>query len=396
MRPISPPAYAPAAVAAPRPTWPRISYGRAAAVFGLVTLVGLLRFLYEYLEYVAVGVAADPVRPLIAELSGAWGAGLLLVPTIFWARRFPLDRPGWLARVPAHLLGAAVFAAAHTSFMWGFRAAAFPVLGLGAYDYGRMPVRYAMEAPQQLVVYAAFLTFTYLLDRYLASRERELRASQLEARLARAQLETLRTQLNPHFLFNALNTVSSVMYDDVRRADTVLSRLAELLRRTMRTSGEQQVPLAEELEVLEMYLDVMRARFGDRLQVEIAADDEARRALVPSLLLQPLVENAIRHGEPPPPRPAQIAVRASREGERVAIEVRDNGPGIRGDWRALLGRGIGLSNTVERLAHLYGDGHRIELDDAEGGGLVVRIEIPFAASAVSVQAAPGREPAWSA
>lgn len=354
----------------------RGTYRWALTVFSLTTGIGLLLFLYKYLGFVVDGAEIHPLRPLIEELTGAWGAGLLLTPIIYIARRFPLDRPGWSRRLPAHALGAAGFAVAHTSVMWAARAMLFPLVGFGAYDYGLMPVRYAMEAPQQLVLYGLVVAFTHLFDRHHAGRERELRASQLEAQLARAQLHNLQAQLHPHFLFNALNAISSVMYENVPAADQLLTRLAELLRRALQATRTQEVPLREELELLELYLDLMRARFGERLSVEIEVAAEARDALVPALLLQPLVENATVHGVPLPPTPARIEIRGWREGEMLVLEVEDNGNGLADPEQPLLGRGVGLTNTAERLRGLYGTAGRLTWRNAETGGLIVAMRLP--------------------
>lgn len=346
--------------------------------FGLATAVGLMLFLYRFLDFVARGNPVSPLEPLIEEMTGAWAAVLLLPLVVALVRRWPLDRPGGWRRLPAYLVSAIAFGGVHTTLMWGSRATLFPLVGLGEYDYGRMPVRYAMELPNQLILFAAAVIATLLVDRRRAARERERRIGQLETQLARARLDTLRTQLHPHFLFNALNTISSTMYEDVRSADTMLSRLAELLRRAIREPEAQEVPLAHELETIELYLAIMKARFQDRLEVAIDVEPAIRSALVPSLLLQPLVENAIEHGAPPEAAdPVRVEIRGQRAGDRLRLSVRDWGPGAGGGVDFLEGGGVGLANTVERLAGLYGRDHRFDLADAPDGGLMVRIEIPY-------------------
>jgi len=353
-----------------RAYWP---YG-----LGIGTAVGLLNFAYFYLDDVTRGVDDSILEPFIEEMTAAYGVALLL-PLIVWlAFRFPMDRPGRLARTPAHLLGLAVFSAAHTFWNWGTRVAIFPLAGLGAYDYGAMPVRFFMELPSDFIIYALTMTITYLVAHYRQAQAQRVAFSRLETRLARAQLDNLRAQLQPHFLFNTLNTVSSVMYDDPAAADAVLTRLSDLLRRTMDGgAAAQEVPLARELEALEMYLDIMRARFGDRLQLSLEVDPEARAALVPSLLLQPLVENALRHGEPAPPTPARISIAARRDGDRLAIDITDNGPGFDDPEAARSGGGIGLPNTIARLSQLYGEAASLEADNPPAGGARVRVCIPL-------------------
>ncbi|HEX7090095.1 MAG TPA: sensor histidine kinase [Longimicrobiales bacterium] len=349
--------------------------GSYIAGFALATAVGLLRTGYVYLEHVTVGRTTSPLAPLIEELGAAWAAAAFFPVIIVLARRFPLDRRGWARNVPAQVGGALAFAIYHTTTMWATRAALFPLAGLGAYDYGRMPIRYAMEFPQQLITFSLVVALTHLYDRQRAAQERDLRISRLETQLVRARLDALRMQLNPHFLFNTLNTVSSVMYEDLAAADDVLARLGELLRRTMRGAEGQEVPLREELETLDLYVGIMRARFRDRLDVRIDADPAALRSLVPSMLLQPLVENAIEHGgRSDVDNRLAVAVSARAVGPVLRIEVRDTGPGA-GDAEPR--HGIGLGNTAERLAKLYGTEHRIATETMAGGGFRVTIEIPL-------------------
>jgi two-component system, LytTR family, sensor kinase len=346
--------------------------------FALAIAVGLLLSRYLYPQHVASGRTASPLGPLIEELGAAWAAAAVVPAIIGLARRFPLDRRGWVRRIPAHVAGALAFAAYHTSAMWATRSALYPLAGLGNYDYGRMPVRYLMELPQQVIIFAIVVALTHLYDRHRAAQRRELRISQLETELVRARLDTLRMQLNPHFLFNTLNTVSSVMYDSLDAADEVLTRLGELLRRSIREEEGHEVSLRDELETLDLYLGIMRARFGDRLDVRTDIAAPALDALVPAMFLQPLVENAIEHGTDADGGILMIAVTASVANDALRIEVLDSGRGT-GDRE--LRRGIGLGNTVERLGKLYGAAHRIDAGSMSGGGFSVRLEIPFRVAA---------------
>ena len=355
------------------------------AAFAVATLLGLLSFAYYWLDDVARGYPTPALEPLVEEVTGAWGAVLLAPLGIRVARRYPPTR---YAHLPVHLGALLALSAAATTWNWVVRSLLFPPLGLGRYDYGRMPLRYLMELPKGAILYVVVLAFVVLLDRYRAARERELRVAHLEAGLARAQLQNLSAQLQPHFLFNALNAISSTMYDDVERADRMMASLSELLRASLRASTAQQITLAEELQVLERYLELMRARFGERLRVEVDAGGGIGGARVPAMLLQPVVENALQHGAPPPPRPACVTVRARRVDDALVIEVRDNGPGLRGG--PPVGRGVGLTNTADRLRALYGEAQSLAFEPAPGGGLVVRMTMPYA----EVAAQP-REEAWS-
>ena len=354
------------------------------AAFAVTTTVGLLSFAYYWLDDLTRASGTPALGTLIEEVTGAWGALLLAPFGIRLARRYP---PRLHASMLAHAGGLLALSAAGTTWNWGVRSLLFPLAGLGAYDYGRMPLRYLMELPKAAILYVLMLVFVTLMDRHRAGREREVRVATLEASLARAQLQNLHAQLQPHFLFNALNTISSVMYDDVPRADRMMSSLSELLRASLRASQAQQIALAEELAVLDRYLELMRARFGDRLVVGVSVDAGLERALVPAMILQPVVENAMQHGAPPPPEPARIGIRAWRAGGRLALEVRDNGPGLAGDP---LGRGVGLTNTADRLRALYGDAQTLAFENGAEGGLAVRMTMP-------VREAPTAavEEAWS-
>jgi len=202
-----------------------------------------------------------------------------------------------------------------------------------------------------------------------------VRALELEKRLAQAKLQALQMQLNPHFLFNTLHSISSLMHKDVEAADTMITRLGDLLRAALAGAETQEVPLREELTLLELYLAVEQVRFGSRLSVKIDVAPDALEAQVPNLILQPLVENAIRHGIEPRARPGRIELRARRENGALTVVVSDDGAGLIGN--AQIKEGIGLSNTRARLRELYGANHRFELLRSEQGGVRVEINLPF-------------------
>jgi LytS/YehU family sensor histidine kinase len=214
---------------------------------------------------------------------------------------------------------------------------------------------------------------SHALDYYGKYRERELRAAQLESGLTRAHLQLLKSQLHPHFLFNTLNAISSLIHTDVESADRVIARLGDLLRLALDDFGAQEAPLARELEVVRSYLEIEQARLGPRLKVRVHADPDVGEALTPTFLLQPLVENAIRHGVAPRAGPGRVDVRAWREHDRLCLEVRDDGPGISPEP----GRGVGLSNTRARLQHLYGVEQRLDVRNDPCGGCVATVTMPF-------------------
>lgn len=345
-----------------------------AAILGVSVVSGFLHFGYKYLD-VLVRAGTEPVHmKLTEELTGSIGAGLL-VPAIFWlARRV---RGYGIVAVLTHVGAAFGLSAAHTTWNWATRELVFRLLGHGPYDYGIIRLRYLMELPNDLVWYSIFLTIAILFEHYRVSRDREVRLAELEAEMSKVRLQALEARLHPHFLFNALNTISAVMYENVDEADRVLSRLGEFLRRTLRDDGVAEVPLREELETLELYLDIVRARFGDRLQVTVDADGDTKDAAIPPLVLQPLVENAIKHGDPGPGVDARVTVSARRNNGSVMIEVEDNGPGLSGSVEQALSGGIGLSTTQRRLERLYGATATLVLLPSASGGLRVQLAIPF-------------------
>ena len=363
---------------------------------GAVGLFGLLLFLYHYLAALAVREPRTPLAPFIEELTGAFVGGLVFFPIRWLVRRLPLTARDWPRRVPIYLLALVVFGVASTTLMWGLRSVLFPLAGLGRYDYGVMPLRYLMELPLQVIWIGILVAALHGFAALDAARAREIRAARLESSLARSQLRNLRLQLQPHFLFNALHTISAAMYDDPAAADEMLDQLAELLRASLRTAQADEVPLAEELALLDRYLAIQRARFGDRLEVSIEVEPGAGSLLVPSLILQPLVENAIRHGNAERAGRGAIAVRAHQEDGRLVLEVEDDGPGLAAtapisgvagvagvagsagvaESAGAASTGLGLSATTERLQLLYGDAQTFTAGSGPTGGFLVRAALP--------------------
>ena len=211
------------------------------------------------------------------------------------------------------------------------------------------------------------------------AQDRTLRASQLEARLAEAQLQALQRQLHPHFLFNTLNAISALMHRDVEAADQMLAKLSDLLRMALDQRGGQEVSLKDELEFLQKYLEIEEARFGDRLTVAFDIAPETLDAQVPNLLLQPLVENSVRHAVAVRIEPGHIEIRARQLRDSLELVVSDNGPGMPPSRLTSPGKGVGLANTRSRLERLYGANHQLLFGEPPGGGLVVTVTIPFKA-----------------
>jgi signal transduction histidine kinase len=346
-----------------------------ASVFGIFTVFGLSRFAYLWLDDLARSRPPAVLPRLIEEMTGAYCGALIFVLLVWLVPRVPVTRENWRQRVPAYVGVLLLLGAAHTTMMWLSRSLLFPLLGLGPYDYGIMRYRYPMELAIQAPNLAVWVLLLHAWRWYTRARERELQAARLEQELARATLERLEAQLEPHFLFNTLNVISSLMYHEPERADRMLGRLSDLLRLTFQRAPEPEVRLAEELEWLGWYLQIMQLRFGDRLTVRTEVPPDTLDLAVPRLVLQPLVENALKHGPARHAGPASVTISAMREGETLRITVSDDGPGVPSATE-VNGNGVGLRNTAERLHTLYQDHGRLSLTSRPEGGMAARVELP--------------------
>jgi two-component system LytT family sensor kinase len=320
-------------------------------------------------------------RLMILEQATGYYLAMALLPAVFWVtRRRPFQVT--LARIGIHGAAVVIFAVVHTSLMWGSRAILSPLLGLGSYDYGRMPLRYFMEFPRQLINYAMWVAAFTVYQSWL-------RTKYLETQLVSARLESLSHQLQPHFLFNALNAVSATMYEDLGRADRMLERICDFLRATLRLPDSPMVPVSAELALARQYLEVMKTRLEDRLQFEIHCEPSVDEARVPALLLQPLVENAVEYGQEPATGRLNIAIDVRQIDRFIEISIRDHGPGFskngaghgRGRAKAPANpgddpSGQGIINVRRRLQTVYGDRATLRLNGHRDGGAVVEIQIP--------------------
>lgn len=356
-----------------------------------IFLAGTFLALYSFSAYTTTELA-DRVKPNYArifaqEMTGFYTV-LILLPALLWfMHRYPIERFNWRRRLPLHVAVTVVFGASHTLLMWGSRSLLFPILGWGAYDYGRISIRFLMEYQKQFIMYWFLYAVVTLLGSLRKNREREVQASQLEKQLAEARLNALKMQLNPHFLFNTLNMISSYIYQDARTADRMIASLSDLLRLTLSHADRQEVTLDTELEFLDSYLAIMKARFQERLLVRLEVEQGTRSYLVPSLLLQPLAENFIKHCMADFAKPGSISITSARQGDFLKLEVQDNGPGIAADAESAMNGGVGLSNTRQRLEQLYGRDHRFEIANVPAGGLRITIEVPARISARETAAA---------
>ncbi|HET9332829.1 MAG TPA: histidine kinase [Gemmatimonadota bacterium] len=314
-------------------------------------------------------------RSALVYQSAAWAPWVALTPVVLaLGRRFSLERSRLWVAVTVHLAAGLIVGAAYLALaLAGMRAASYspPERSFWSAYVDWMLPTYLEFA---VLTYFAILGLVYAFEYYRRYVTGVVHASRLETELAKAQLLALRTQLQPHFLFNTLHAISSLMDEDVRAARRMIARLADLLRSTLDTTDQQEITLLRELETLELYLDIERERFSDRLQVDLEVHPETLEARVPNLILQPLVENAVRHGIAPLHEGGRITVRAAREAGRLLLAVEDDGAGIQGDQPR---EGVGLRNTRARLARLYPEGYELVIDRPRDGGFRIRIEIPF-------------------
>lgn len=354
--------------------WSRVRAFPWPGIALLFTALGVLQFFYHALDPVARGNYVDWPRVLAEEMTGAW-AGLAIAPLVAWVTlSYPLREGGWKRWWPVYLATGVAGGFLDTSINYALRIAVFEAMGRGLYDYGIMRVRYLMELPGQLTAIATIvLAISYSEHRRLF-REREARIQALEQQVVKAQLETLQMQLQPHFLFNALNAISAIVYEDPAAADRMIGALSDFLRRVLRTDKTLEVPLHEEMEMLDLYLHVMRARFEDKLECTVTSGADVSDALVPQLILQPLVENALRYAADPETGKIAVAVEARRGGDVLRLEIRDRG---RANGTAAAGNGVGLKNIAGRLERLYGESARMQVQHRAGGGTEVVVEMPY-------------------
>lgn len=347
---------------------------RRLLIFTGWTLIGLFFSTQIYLMFnVGEGRQLSWLRAIVSTVPDWYEWALLSMLIAPITRRIRLDRSNWQRAFIIHFGLSLVFAGTHVllahtvthlfGWGWGEKGAWLDKLKINFFWYFYWDV----------VTYWAIVCFCYAVNYYRSFEERKVALLDLEAQLAQAQLQALKMQLHPHFLFNTLNSISVLMNKDVPLAKKMIARLGEFLRLTLRNSGAQEVLLQEELDFLKCYLDIEKVRFQDRLTVNMEIDPSTVDLSVPNLILQPIIENAIRHGIGRRAEPGHIDIRATRENGTLQLQVQDDGPGI---TQNALQRGVGLSNTQARLERLYGPSHRFDISNAPQGGLIVTLEIP--------------------
>lgn len=358
-------------------TWPR--WSRLALIFGVWTSIGLLYAGPILVEIDAEGQGLSAKRILLYQLL-YWNLWTFLTPLVLWlGQRYPVERSLWKRNLPLHVLSFIGIMCVHSlgaahlfRTLQPFGAAERVVPFLTQWK-GRL----LGNSSFAIIIYGGILGAGYAVDYYRKYREREMQASQLRAQLIEAQLQSLRMQLQPHFLFNTLNGIAGLVRNQENKAAVdMISGLSQLLRHALANSDRQEVTLREELEFLELYLDIEQMRFSDRLTVEMKIDPDTLDALVPNLILQPLAENAIRHGIARRVSPGTVCISARIHNGVLEIAIEDDGPGLAAKANPE-GSGIGLSNTRDRLDRLYGEEYKFAVGDREPRGVSVTLIIPL-------------------
>jgi len=343
--------------------------------FCVWTLLGASFALSTYLRALQDNIQISWKRILSGYLADFYLWGLLSPLIVLLARRFELRK-----HFPRNLL---IHLAASVILSGLVLSAASPLVWyLGYVNLDRNPTlailwrNNAFSAyyfHQGLTIYWTTLVVAHALYYYRGLREREAQTAILTAQLAQAQLQALKMQIHPHFLFNTLNSIAALLHKDVEAADRMIAKLGDFLRLTLKRSDAQIVDFEQELEFLKCYLDIEHIRFQDRLTVEMDIDPHALTAMIPNLILQPIVENAVRHGVARQTDPGHISIRARRQGARLIMRVEDNGPGLKPSSN---GSGIGLSNTRARLEQFYGSDFSFQIANSAGRGATVTLDVP--------------------
>jgi two-component system, LytTR family, sensor kinase len=360
------------------PIWRR-RWVRLGLIFLIWTFIGLVFTLQGYFTSYRSERPVPFFESLYMQMTWAY-LFALATPFVLWAsEHLPLERQNWIRNALLHVPISVVLAIALTALgrvaIW--LKFSYPLgRSLTLESVTRFVIANFSEA---IGIYLLIALTSYALDYYRRFRAGQLRTLQLEAQLSQAQLEALKMQLQPHFLFNTLHSISALLKKDTDAARRMITRLGDFLRMTLENSGAQQVTLQQEIEFLRCYLEIERIRFQDRLVTRVNVAPEVLDAKVPNLILQPIVENAIRHGITSRSTLGIIEIEAKPHDGLLRIQVRDNGPGLAEHRSAdtFFRKGLGLANTETRLERLYGQAHTLDLGNDPAGGLVVTLVIPL-------------------
>ncbi len=348
-----------------------VRYGLVVTVWTLVGLFFTSQVLFNSL-YMEKPMPVGHVLIMQMSICYLWA---LATPLVLWlSRRFRIDRANWPRRTLLHVVVSVLLVGSMSGVHYAIFLTAFNKTVYLTVFRDLQYILYNLD--RQLCIYWLMLLCSHALNYYQSYRRGELRASRLETQLAQSQLEALKMQVHPHFLFNTLHSISALLNRDTEAARRMIARLGDFLRLTLENAGAQEVTLQEEMEFLNGYLEIERIRFRDRLTTLVDVDPSVLDVQVPNLILQPLVEDAMRHAIASQ-HAGRIEITAVPRNGCVRIQVIDNGPGLTADTlNQQVGKGVGLANTKARLERLYGSDHLLELSNGVHGGLVVTLEIP--------------------
>lgn len=351
---------------------------RWAAVWAAWTFVGVFLTSQAYVQFQTVGMPIPFWQILSWQLFSGY-VWFALSPIIYWLiRTFTFEKKKWLFSLFIHIFAGIAL----TLIQQAVDALVLPKLGY----LPNSPPRTFFETYRHYValnfhfgiaIYWSVLGIYQAFKYYQKARARELQTTQLEARLAQTRLQVLKFQLQPHFLFNTLNTISELVYKSPESADRMITNLSDLLRLSLEKLEVQEVSLQQELDFLQKYVEIEQMRFHDRLKIEMNVAPETLDAVVPNMILQPLVENSIKHGIAPLSQGGTVKISAERRNGSLLLDVSDNGIGLKNLEISEIPHGVGLKNTRARLKHLYGENHKFEMKPRAKGGVQLNLTIPY-------------------
>jgi signal transduction histidine kinase len=345
-----------------------------AAIFAFYTVLSAYYSTQSLAVFLNKGVQTSFLEEFGTSLIQWLPWAFLTLFILGFAKKYPVYLKKWSFWLPRYLFAGVFFSVVHIVIYLG-------IVMVVQHPQGEILdlflIVFFKSINYNLLVFIIIVSLWNLWDYNRRNQQNEIRTSQLEAKLAQAELDVLRMQLNPHFLFNTLHMITAYVRKDPDVAETMIDRLSDLLRKTLETSDSAEIPLKEELEYVKIYLEIQKCRFQGRMREELNIAPDTLDVNVPSLILQPLIENAVQYAVAPQALGGKITVSSRKKEQRILLEIKDGGPGFPEGTEAMFKKGRGLSNTRERLQLHYGDSSSFVLENNPGGGALVRLEIPI-------------------
>ena len=353
----------------------KIKQNKLYLLLGIATFLAIIFTFDKYIlsNYIRGG-SVTIAEAAVWSVATWYVFALLTIPLLKFVRQFPLRKKTAAARILLYFFASIIFSIAHTTttyIIWYKRVGFKVVLSEGFIL--QLLSHYAFN----LIIFSIVIGLYYLIEYYRIYHERELRTAELKALLSQSRLQVLKMQIQPHFLFNTLNGIAALMYEDVDKAHTMLSRLSDLLRIALESTERQEITLQKEITFLKSYLDIQELRFQGRLQINVDTPKETLNALVPNMILQPFVENIFTHGFEPLRNKCKIEISSRIKDNSLILQISDNGPGFPETENIDESSGIGISNTRKRLHQLFGEDFTIEFTNNSNAGMKVTMAIPY-------------------